>query len=722
MRSHARRQFPAGAAAIRVLLSALLLGLAAGCSQSRAFTIYAKPANARLIIDGQDRGPGPITHEFRFSGPSDVHHVRAVAPGYETRTEDIWSDTPASSILVELRPMGRKVIVSVEPVSAILKVNGAPLRDGLTEEADFTLDPSSPNRQYVVTAEREGYETATRTLRGNDPPGYYPLVLKPLEPGTGAGQAVAQAEPPPRQPTDTMHPAPPVSGPMDSAPTARPGRSDPAPVAPKPSLARAIAIRTDPPDARAAIYIGDQKWGDKAVDLEAFEFRRDAVGRPLPEQVRAVAPGYEGGTVTLRWEDNRREYVIPLGNRQKQVVVITDPPGAAVQGAGQTLERATDGSSRGTLKFPPTDPPGRPTVFTALVSGGDQFEPREVPIAWDEGQERYTVKLTPARTTTVALLRPRFVWREPAGWQAEAQRVATVALRDTGEGNGRPAAVRFSDVGGQTDAVAVSPDGSLIVCTVLAESAGGSLASRVRLFHADGKAAGSLPDAAGPLDLTPSFTPDGRRLYFSSSRGGGINVWSAPVSPDGPAMKQVSASESATLWPSIDSNPQPRLFYEAVTKQGESEVHVVEMSAAARTNVTLAQGSRPRPSPRADAVLFTAPDPATGNRDLYLISDTPDAPLGGRPVNLTNTPDVDDCDPVWARNGSRIAFASNAGADDTGRKNYDLYVMTLSERKQTRLTHNGSWDDSPAFDPGGRKMYFRSNRGGQWAVWTIPVP
>jgi Tol biopolymer transport system component len=99
-------------------------------------------------------------------------------------------------------------------------------------------------------------------------------------------------------------------------------------------------------------------------------------------------------------------------------------------------------------------------------------------------------------------------------------------------------------------------------------------------------------------------------------------------------------------------------------------------------------------------------------------------PLGGQPVNLTNTPDVDECDPTWSRNGARLAFASNAGADEAGLKNYDVYVMTMTgrDRKQTRVTFNGSRDDTPAWDPAGRSIYFRSNRGGQWGIWKIAAP
>jgi hypothetical protein len=504
-----------------------------------------------------------------------------------------------------------------------------------------------------------------------------------------------------------------------------------------PSFTRDITIRTDPPSAGASIFIGDQKWGDNAVELEGYEFKRDAAGRPLPEQVRATAPGYDGGAVTLRWDDNRREYVIPLGNRHKEVRLVTDPPGAAASIDGKPMLRAPGGALAQTLVFPPGDPPGQPAAHVVRVTGPDDaWEAQDLKIGWDNGRRDYSVKLAPAKAVNVALLRPDLVWREGAGWSARAKRVAAPALRDVTEGNNRPAARRFAQPpeGAVPDAITVSPDGSRVLYTALSASDDGRLKSGLRLLNSDGTPGPTLPGDGKSLDRTPSFTPDGGRVLFSSDRGGagGVNVWSVPLpgaraGANAAGPKQMSTSENATLWPMIDSNPQPRLFYEAVVKgtkpeqPGAAEIHVVN-TGPTPSNTTLAGGSRPRPSPRGDSVLFTVTDAATGNRDIYLVSDRDGVPLGGTPVNLTNTPDVDEFDAVWARNGARIAFASNAAADESGRRNADIYVMTVADRKQTRVTFNGSLDDSPAWDPTGKTIYFRSNRGGQWGIWTVAVP
>ena len=69
------------------------------------------------------------------------------------------------------------------------------------------------------------------------------------------------------------------------------------------------------------------------------------------------------------------------------------------------------------------------------------------------------------------------------------------------------------------------------------------------------------------------------------------------------------------------------------------------------------------------------------------------------------------------------AFVSDRGTDADGKHNNDIWMLDLAHpEKPTRLTTNGSWDDSPAFDPTGKILYFRSNRGGTWGIWRIAVP
>jgi len=93
---------------------------------------------------------------------------------------------------------------------------------------------------------------------------------------------------------------------------------------------------------------------------------------------------------------------------------------------------------------------------------------------------------------------------------------------------------------------------------------------------------------------------------------------------------------------------------------------------------------------------------------------------GGTPQNLTNTPDVDEFDPAWNKDGTKLSFVSDAGVDEERRSNYDIWAMDVARPdRPIQITTNGSWDDHPAWDPAGTAIYFRSNRGGDWNVWKV---
>jgi Tol biopolymer transport system component len=268
------------------------------------------------------------------------------------------------------------------------------------------------------------------------------------------------------------------------------------------------------------------------------------------------------------------------------------------------------------------------------------------------------------------------------------------------------------------DTLAVSPDGSKILFTLLSGKNKQDLRSQMLAIHADGSGGAAMLTDGKTLDLTPSFTPDGLQIVFSSNRASNRPaVWS--MAADGaPGVTQLTSGDTTDLWPSIDSDPKPRLFYQAlVDTRPDPRLYMTQLGTTTKTDLIQSGGGQPRVNPRGDAVVFTLVNGKTGKRDLYRMSDK-----GGLLENLTNTPDIDEYDPAWNKDGTKIAFASDQGRTGDHPDNRDLWVIDLTRPQQpTQITTNGSWDDCPGWDPSGNALYFRSNRGGSWQVWKIDV-
>lgn len=207
---------------------------------------------------------------------------------------------------------------------------------------------------------------------------------------------------------------------------------------------------------------------------------------------------------------------------------------------------------------------------------------------------------------------------------------------------------------------AVSPDGTMLACT--ADMKGGWMIRLQSLLTG-----GRLPFFNPPstLNQTPDFTPDGKRIVFSSNLVGGGNQQLYIANVDGGDLQRLTYSNSIDVEPRVN----PKTGNELVFVSGRA-----------------------------------------GMPQIYRMS------LEGADVQRLSDGDGEAVNPAWHPDGQHIAFAWTKGFSPG---NYNIFVMDVATRQYVQLTHGLGRNENPYWAPDGRHLVFSSNRDGGTQIWTM---
>lgn len=653
---------------MRFLALLSILVLLTGCAVEKKITIRTKPEDATIKIMGADFGKSPVTYNFRFEKPGDSYNVVASRKGFQDRMATVGRDFAGQKLDLELHPIVRHINISTS-IPAILSVDGKPFTAEPTTVAatdlEFTVDAQDRWITHVISAERRGFLRSELVVQWNDPSSIYSLRLEPVK--------------------------------------------------------KDLTFTTNPPGAE--VYVDGQKIGTSPVVDKNRSFDFDTVANTfMPINVKVSKPGFEPLERKITFDDNKTEYAIDFIPRKKTFTIQSNPAGAEVKIEGAQVTTGANGIASATLEFPPTNDQGDLKVYkvtlTKATENDMQYYPAEVEVAWDQGKTSYEFPLKEILTREVAAANVGLA-RANNEWTVKGTGATTLAMKFVNEPQGsQPVKIASAPAGQTIGSFCVSPDGKSIVYTAMAVDAQGAPKSQMFMVQTSGNGATRNLSDGQSIDLTPAYTPAGDAIVFASNRAGKrLNIHRVSATGEG-GVTRLTMADTNDLCPSVDAESKPQLFYQAhVDTRTDPRLYVTQIGTIFQTDLTQLGGTQPVVGPR-NEVLFCQLNTNTQKRDIYKVSDK-----GGASENLTNSPDADDHDASWNQTGARIAFSSNRDKDSEGRLNDDIYILNLNAPdKPLRLTRNGSIDDCPQWDPSGDFIYFRSNRGSEWAIWKIAVP
>ena len=236
-------------------------------------------------------------------------------------------------------------------------------------------------------------------------------------------------------------------------------------------------------------------------------------------------------------------------------------------------------------------------------------------------------------------------------------------------------------------------------------------------------------------DVAPSWSPDGTRIAFMSNRdghvpkGGGLpNFEIYVMDADGGNQQNLTNSPSDDRQPAWSPDGKRIAF----TSDRDGNVHPIHGWPTSEIYVMDADGGNPQNltnNPNHDFHAAWSPDGKrivfSSERDGHFIGDfeeiTSEIYLmdadGGNQQRLTENR-KNDWSPSWSPDGTRIVFSSDRKGDFV---NYEIYLMDADGGNLQRLTENRVYDWSPSWSPDGKRIAFSSGKEGDFKNYEIYV-
>ncbi len=214
-------------------------------------------------------------------------------------------------------------------------------------------------------------------------------------------------------------------------------------------------------------------------------------------------------------------------------------------------------------------------------------------------------------------------------------------------------------------------------------------------------------------DLNPAWSPTGKFIYFSSYRGGGINIWRVAVSSSGtptgaPQQLTIGAGQDVQVAISHDAG---RLAFSILRQNADiwrlpvSPQTGEPIGVPVEVITTTREDSRGAWSPDGKTIAFNSD--RTGEMNIWL-----------HELESGNTRQLTkgiggDYQANWSPDGRRIAFfSSRAGTAD-------IWCADIESGDLKSLTNEDSVDVNPFFSPDGEMIAFNSDRSGRPEVWVM---
>jgi TolB protein len=210
-------------------------------------------------------------------------------------------------------------------------------------------------------------------------------------------------------------------------------------------------------------------------------------------------------------------------------------------------------------------------------------------------------------------------------------------------------------------------------------------------------------------DAYPSWSPDGSKIVFQSTRAGDENQLFI-MNADGSGVKQLTFTEAGNLTPSFSPDGTKIAFQSE--RDGNREIYVMNADGTNQTRLTdeETEDSHPKWSSDGKYIIFDSvrANPGLGMENIFIMNAD-----GSSVERLTEREEVDSYSSL-SPDGTKVLFrriTPTGGNTESGR-NSEVFIMDRDGSNLKNLTNHPDFDGYPSWSADGVWILFASNRGG----------
>jgi Tol biopolymer transport system component/DNA-binding winged helix-turn-helix (wHTH) protein len=204
------------------------------------------------------------------------------------------------------------------------------------------------------------------------------------------------------------------------------------------------------------------------------------------------------------------------------------------------------------------------------------------------------------------------------------------------------------------------------------------------------------------------WTPDGREIVFSSAPGGNSRCWRVSVADLVLTPLDVGGSQISLL--SLASKGHGLVYAAGRSQMDIWQTRVATPPDSLPESFPLIASTRwdgaPRFSPDGSRIAFISD--RSGCREIWICDRD-----GTHPMQLTSFDNPKIRRPIWSPDGEWIVFTALAG------ENPIIHVIDSRGGAPRPLTSGEHRDVASCWSRDGERIYFDSDRTGEWQVWAM---